>query len=94
MTILGIFIHHFPVICQGFRWLCHFAIVRNGQYGKHKSAGRLIWTAESRRMAGRGKDAEHQKCDFAFLTESIAYTITSGGTSLCRSEPLNITEVP
>jgi len=56
------------------------------QYGKHKSAGPAIWAAVSRRIAGRGMDAEHQKCDFTPLTEVITCAITSGGTSLCRAE--------
>jgi len=64
------------------------------QDGKHKSAGLPIWTAVSRCMVGRGKDAENQKYDFAFLTESIAGAISSGGISLCRAEPLSSSGVP
>jgi len=35
-----------------------------------------------------------QKCDFAFLTESIAGAISSGGISLGRAEPLSSSGVP
>jgi hypothetical protein len=94
MTILGIFTLHIHVARQGSRWSCHFAVLRNGQNEKHKSTGLPIWTAESRRIAGRGKDAELQKCDFAFLTEATADAIASGGTSLCRMELLHPPVLP
>ena len=40
--------------------------------------------------------SEHarRKCDFRLASKSVTYVTDFGGTSLCRTEPLNKSEVP